>query len=523
MKTALNILQGTILFIMFLVMTPNADAVIESIANIQWSTIIQDWWVNWWYTKKITFRNTWSSSDIVLDIRDINNDLLGSGIAWRWTINIPLMINLNNWKYVWLIQSNINLNSSIFFLDSNTNSITDYRRVSQRFDSIALKHDPSWNPYLVFQTTNNVNLFYVNILSGDVFSCNPSCGQIDIWSYAFTDSSIVWDFIDFSSENFYQYNYINQSLFFTSIIGETSVLHISNNTWNSIKFWPLNSLNQDFNWFVSQHVRFYVDSLDIANNTIKITSSSFDDKVYIYEYSILEQSLNLLWIAENEFFIWYFNWEFQSIPFDSDLLDNTLIRKDTAFIWFSLVNWNMEVTTFDTLTNSWIIDGDFIPITYTVNEVFATSVSWTGGGCSWSWCFQPWVIDTSYDSSVWDWDKDGDGDVSIGELFSWIAGIPKYFIVKILDFFANVRDFVLRILDVFTTEEKTFTFIQSANALETSIMGSVINVPYENSEESYNETMLWKYVKFIYAFVYSLILIVAIAIYIQITHPKDNA
>lgn len=512
---------------LFMFWAGTSHAVVQNIATERGEFLVQLWNINNWYSHKIVLQHF--STAFVMRIKDINwNEIVNHQVAvWQQTSfnssRFWKMIDMNNWKYIFIIEY-APWKTSLVLYDYLNNTFDDISPKTE-IQKIFLKWDSSWNLYIVFMWAANQFIYLYNLQTFWFNQCYNSCNWTNPPSFTLSDLQNHGDDIDFTSttNDFFELNYINGALFYTDIVGELSVLQVSGTTGNSLNFWPLNNLSWDFNGFVSEHTQFYVDSLDIANNTVKITSSKYDDWVYIYEYSLQDQTLTEIWTATDEFFVWFFDWSFQSVPFTADILQNADVSKQEAFLWFIEVNGSMLITAYDTVEGAWIIDDEFVPITYTSNEVFAGSVSGTWGGCSGTWCIT-WTGSTSYDSWIWNFDIDGDGDVWIlnGEIFQWIWNAIAYFFQKIIDFFANVRDFITRILDVFTTEEKTFTFnfIPWAHAVDTSIINSVIN---DNERDDTQEPNIFDNIEtFIYWFIYFLLFLFWILAYIHITDNKKN-
>lgn len=521
-------LKKSMKYILFLIVcffsfTWSVNAVIQDVATQKGSVMIQDWGIDWGYSKKLVWRTSWSGSfsTYTIEIKDINWNILFQYSVRTGRTNgfwDPVLINMNNGKYLFNFISKASDGSRDYIIiDTIAQTIEWYGSTWPNNRKSFLKADSAENIYIVlyaeYWSTNGRYLYY-DPLSWIRWSCTTSnAGNCTLSNWESADFQSHWD--DFLIWDYYELNYINWAYFYTDIIWQTSVLQVSSITGNSVENIDITQQSG----FVSEHTQFFVDSIDIANWTVKMVISLIDENTYLAEYNLPERTLALLDQIEDEFIIWYFNWEFQSIPKWSPLLDNADVTKSEAFLWFIEINGNMLVTAYDTTRGAWIIDDEFTPITYGADELFSNSESWWSAWCSWTWCTQPWNANTWYDSSIWDFDKDWDWDVSIWEFFSGIVWIPWYFLGKLMDFFANIKSLIEVIIDSFTLEEKTFSFIPSTYAAEQDI-SNIFNDNY--NEEEYNDTFLWKINSFIDWFIFFLVFLFALLSFIYLIQWWKN-
>lgn len=129
-------------------------------------------------------------------------------------------------------------------------------------------------------------------------------------------------------------------------------------------------------------------------------------------------------------------------------------------------------------------------------------------------------IAVDFDDSIFNFDIDGDGEVWVlnGEIFIGIWNVIKAFFSKIVDFFANLRGLLNKFSDAFTTEEKDFSFIPSANAQET--LGEMLNNNVDQGE--YEENALGKINIFIKWFIAFLVFVIGFAVFIWISKSKNG-
>lgn len=130
-----------------------------------------------------------------------------------------------------------------------------------------------------------------------------------------------------------------------------------------------------------------------------------------------------------------------------------------------------------------------------------TSIWWVPTPSGWWW----WIWDPSYDNPF-NWDKNGDWEVSLTEFFSWIWDSLYYITNKIIDFFKVIPDFINKIFEMFTTEERSLTsffWISQANA----------ETPFDmNRPAWYEDTFLWKFDSMIIWLVYVILAFIVLVI-----------
>lgn len=131
-----------------------------------------------------------------------------------------------------------------------------------------------------------------------------------------------------------------------------------------------------------------------------------------------------------------------------------------------------------------------------------------------------WTGTIDYDDSIFNFDIDGDGEVWLlnWEIFIWIWNTIKYFFVKLMSFFSNIKELIEKLGESFTSEEKTFSFISTTYA--TQDISSIINDNVNEAE--YKETVLGKLDLFIKWFIAFFILVIGIAFFIWVNRRKND-
>ena len=180
----------------------------------------------------------------------------------------------------------------------------------------------------------------------------------------------------------------------------------------------------------------------------------------------------------------------------------------------------MFITAYNTDRGAWVIDDEFVPITYTSDDLFSESQSWGSWGCSWTWCIElnnwdwidiDWLFDFDYN---WDW------EVSTLEAIRGLSEIPGKIIWIAWGYIEVFKKFATWLWDFVEPEyENPFItfFVPSTNAwFFTQLIQEV-----ESREESESTTPIWKYSWILkYWFVF-LILILLVALFINQRNKND--
>ena len=311
-------------------------------------------------------------------------------------------------------------------------------------------------------------------------------------------------------------------------------------------------------------INLITDVWDVTTDTINWTFS-WDHKITFQWVGDIAWSKHIV----NEAFI----------RFEYDINTGTIwqtsydISNFTVWQFASVVPWDLDETFFTIWYNTYLIDVNSWNInnTYTGALSYNSYIDWitylnlipaeVGGGnvdyaynwlkalLTWTWSarkyyyLRDWqlfydddqtLIDENIQTSTTSTDEAGwDGSIPYDDsifyldpasttvwIFQSIFNFFKYIFEKILTFFGNLAELVEKLSEIFTDEEKTFSFnfIQSVNA--TADISSIIN--NNVNEVAYKETVLWKIDLFIKWFIWFFILVVGMAFFIWINRKRND-
>jgi hypothetical protein len=110
-----------------------------------------------------------------------------------------------------------------------------------------------------------------------------------------------------------------------------------------------------------------------------------------------------------------------------------------------------------------------------------------------------WVID----GEIFNWDFDGDGFITVTEQFKGVWLVLSSFWNWLFEFFKNIAAFFRELMEVWTNEVKTFSFILHTEAASMSDV-------YKDTNKNDSNGFLWKINWFTKAFVFLIFLIVTL-------------
>lgn len=487
------------------------------------------------------------------------SSVLQSNISYEWQKQISPL----NWIYLDINGANLDFYDEYGILlntcNKNVNSITWFKEVITAqgtsilfFLTTSQSGSYSWysNSYLTTASIdNNWNIACQNLVVDEDLNTIEHIYSYYINGYFYIQYN-YWGLKTFSfDDDTWLFTPIIYELLDTAKAVDLFEL-VKINTWNPGDPWYYSySFYQSFRYSIKQYLRenniiLYADNDDGTEINYKLKIKIFwevggvmifniDDFAYLenfiynfafYTFNNGDDTFISLYDTNNNYYAYsinlpdtnfYYNW-----PYYYHFAENQNIYKITDQV--ALDNYEIVFAPLVSFIFDWwselfytyvkgtdLIYSDAVAPSYKIENIEDTYTPpvdiWTGSGT------------ISYTDEVFEWDTDGDGEVWIWEFFSWIAKSIKYFFEKILEFFSNLKDLLLKFGGAFTDEVKTFSFINKVNA------SNEINLLFDNvDQEAYNNTTLGKLNLFFKWFIWFIVLVIWISIFIVILKNKKN-
>lgn len=467
---------------------------------------------------------------------------VGSVYSWNWHINV--------YNKYWQIIPNLTLITEwIVDIPWNENLL---------IDTISLK----WSTALIIKAVWNSTMYCIIFKHSDL-------NIIYKWSLGFYPYAWTWH--QYGPD--YYYTFINNQLIlktwywdnYLTFNRETFALSLNTNyilPIESLKFWYVwhNSLSHDANWLTYVWDTFiWVDNITYypinyiewrliwntiwINKQIQIWASAFPiiSYQYAWPYNLKGDKVEYLSLSTNwpynYYTLWwintYFNvmtlkkinnWEwayYNTWPNDSRFY--LLFSYASQFYYVNdpkIININYDIgpMVWYIVNTAWAITNfSYLSWWILYNKTDLSWFSWSTADL-WIW----WTsTNDEYDSSIWDFDKNKDGDISIWEFFSGLRNVFRYFLDRLIAFFANIKNLITQLWWIFTTSEKSFSFdLLSTTYADERVIADMFNTSV--NETSYNNSFLWKIDLFFKWFISFFIIIIWISFFIFVNKHRKN-
>jgi len=353
-------------------------AIEENISNTSWNFIIQDSWINWWQSKKITFVWFWNqyawycpySWWYYLDVHQIDNTLIKRNYdtsycikAWSTTnqsFELINTINLNNWKYIFIYRS-VWLYWYVLF-DSNDDTV----KWAWNFYNNSTYNSNNLYSYIYYDSSLDKIFLYLWIVRTNTTHTRT---KIDIEAFtAINETFTTFSNLGYTDlYNVFNYNYIWWKTIYSKFDKTLWTCYISQTTWNQLCF---DIAPTDFNLTTITHLD--IVNYQFSSNEMFILYSfvwwnTYNIKI---DYNPSNNPYNILNIYENKFNSWVFNWNFIFVDSTSNFVTQSKTYLNKLFLWFTKINNNDLITYFNNTSNLWTIDNGLVIYNYTSWDFF---------------------------------------------------------------------------------------------------------------------------------------------------------
>lgn len=470
-----------ILLFSFFLFSASASAQSIELFNWQpgnWVIINHEWYIN--YVVVRTACNPINGTcQIYYDIKNPDWSLVVTSPTPNYTSsssNIPLswfkVINYWDWLFLFL-SKNTNSNYYMVSYNSNTNQFVFPPNSSgYQFNEWTILRDKyrlaKVNDVVYFGLTNynDYDNFYFFDHINNSFSSIDTGWNLTAW-YWFDFENKIW--------NYYDFHFFNWILWFKDNINTISFYWVSNTTWLMVYAW----------WFESDLAidsRLYISDVAIDENWyIKAFISLLWENTYLVEIDLLTLEVNTWQVLENQFFLgktpdnYIYSTLWDILPI------NIKSNKDYVYIGLTEYN-NQEFIAYydDSWLWDWYIydDNNESLVIYTndeFNQLYPDiGIPPVAGDC--------WFLDVL---------------CYVNTFFSYIFDILFAPIYSIID---NIKEFIAKFSDFFTTEVRDFSFLPIANA---SIVNSSINNTSVEDTPNFVKWIndLWRWLAFLFLIV----------------------